>query len=194
MKLMPCRSKGITGRRHTNFVCKLEVLPWKKQKRIINLIIGVLLLFIVGVAVPTWGPVTRLGVQAISIFIGLVYLAVTGFSFVFAGTIAMFAMQLTGFFTGSSIITQSWGGSTIYQLILVYALCQGLVECGAGDVIARYLISRKWAQGKPLAFTFMLLMASIFAGAFLGLGGIVFYYSILDEIRKTCSMRKTANG
>lgn len=156
----------------------------KSKKRIINLIIGVLLLFIVGVAVPTWGPVTRLGVQAISIFIGLVYLAVTGFSFVFAGTIAMFAMQLTGFFTGSSIIAQSWGGSTIYQLILVYALCQGLVECGAGDVIARYLISRKWAQGKPLAFTFMLLMASIFAGAFLGLGGIVFYYSILDEIRK----------
>ena len=156
----------------------------KNKKRIINLIIGVLLLFIVGVAVPTWGPVTRLGVQAISIFIGLVYLAVTGFSFVFAGTIAMFAMQLTGFFTGSSIIAQSWGGSTIYQLILVYALCQGLVECGAGDVIARYLISRKWAQGKPLAFTFMLLMASIFAGAFLGLGGIVFYYSILDEIRK----------
>lgn len=81
----------------------------KNKKRIINLIIGVLLLFIVGVAVPTWGPVTRLGVQAISIFIGLVYLAVTGFSFVFAGTIAMFAMQLTGFFTGSSIIAQSWG-------------------------------------------------------------------------------------
>lgn len=86
----------------------------KNKKRIINLIIGVLLLFIVGVAVPTWGPVTRLGVQAISIFIGLVYLAVTGFSFVFAGTIAMFAMQLTGFFTGSSIIAQSWGG--LYHL------------------------------------------------------------------------------
>ena len=33
MKLMPCRSKGITSRRHTNFVCKLEVLPWKKTKK-----------------------------------------------------------------------------------------------------------------------------------------------------------------
>lgn len=152
--------------------------------KLIKLVIGVFIMFIGGLICPTWSTVTRLGVQAVFIFAGMIFLAVSGFTFVFTATAAMFAMQLTGFYTSGSIIAQSWGGSTIYQLILVYALCQGLVECGAGDVIARFLISRKWAQGKPMVFTFMLLMASIFAGAFLGLGGIVFYYSVLEEIRK----------
>ncbi len=152
--------------------------------KLIKLAVGVFLMFIGGLICPTWGTVTQLGVQSIFIFAGMIFLALNGFSFVFSSIAAMFAMQLTGFFTSGDIIAKSWGGSTIYQLILVYALCQGLVECGAGDVIARFLVSRKWAQGKPMVFTFMLLMASIFAGAFLGLGGIVFYYSVLDEIRK----------
>ena len=156
----------------------------KNKARLIKLVIGVFIMFVGGVICPTWGAVTRLGVQAIFIFAGMIFLAINNFTFVFTATAAMLAMQLTGFFTGAEIIAGSWGGSTIYQLILVYALCQGLVECGAGDVIARFLVSRKWAQGKPIAFTFMLLMASIFAGAFLSLGGIVFYYSVLDEIRK----------
>ena len=152
--------------------------------KLIKLAVGVFLMFIGGLICPTWGTVTQLGVQSIFIFAGMIFLALNGFSFVFSSIAAMFAMQLTGFFTSGDIIAKSWGGSTIYQLRLVYALCQGLVECGAGDVIARFLVSRKWAQGKPMVFTFMLLMASIFAGAFLGLGGIVFYYSVLDEIRK----------
>ena len=57
--------------------------------------------------------------------------------------------RLTGYLSGAEIIAQTWGGALIYQLILVYALCQGIIDCGAGDVIARYLITRKWAQGKP---------------------------------------------
>ena len=156
----------------------------KTGQKTIHLAIGLAIMFLGGLIAPTWGPVTRLGVQAIAIFTGMIYLSLTGFTFVFTAVAAMFAMHLTGFFTSSEIIAKSWGGSTIYQLIVVYALCQGIVECGAGSVLARYLISRKWAQGKPLVFTFMLLMASIFAGAFLGLGGVVFYYSILEEIRK----------
>lgn len=156
----------------------------RDRSRWIKIIIGIALMFLGGIICPTWSSVTRLGVQAIFIFAGMLFLTISGFTFVFNATAAMFAMQLTGYFTSADIIAKSWGGSVIYQLIIVYALCQGLVECGAGDVIARFLVSRKWAQGKPLAFTFMLLLASIFAGAFLGLGGIVFYYSVLDEIRK----------
>lgn len=152
--------------------------------RIIKLLIGLIFMFLLGNILPTWGPVTRLGVQVICIFVSLVFLASTGFSFIFSATLALFAIQLTGYLSGAEIIAQTWGGSMIYQLILVYALCQGLVDCGAGDVIARYLITRKWAQGRPMLFTFMLQMASIFAGAFLGLGGIVFYYKMLDAIRR----------
>ncbi len=106
--------------------------------------------------------------QSVSLFPS--YLASTGFSFVFSATTALFAIQLTGYLSGAEIIAQTWGGALIYQLILVYALCQGIIDCGAGDVIARYLITRKWRRANRCFFHLMLQIASIFSGAFLGLG------------------------
>lgn len=40
----------------------------QNKKRLIKLVIGVFIMFVGGVICPTWGAVTRLGVQAIFIF------------------------------------------------------------------------------------------------------------------------------
>lgn len=156
----------------------------KKGKNPVILIVGLLLMFVLGRFLPTWGSVTRIGVQGICIFIGLVFLAASGYPYLAISTFALLAIQLSGAFTFADMIAASLGGVTIYQLIVIYGLCRALIECGAGDVIARWLISRKFAKGKPFAFTFMLMIASVFAGAFIGLGGLVFYYSVLESIRK----------
>lgn len=156
----------------------------KKEKSPVILIIGLLLMFILGRVLPTWGSVTRIGVQGICIFIGLVFLAANGYPYLIISSFAILAIQLSGAFTFSEMLAASLGGTTIYQLIVVYGLCRALIDCGAGDVIARWLISRKFAKGKPFAFTFMLMIASVFAGAFIGLGGLLFYYSVLDSIRR----------
>ena len=42
----------------------------KKGKNPVILIVGLLLMFVLGRFIPTWGPVTRIGVQGICIFIG----------------------------------------------------------------------------------------------------------------------------
>ena len=141
-------------------------------------------MFVLGWIIPTWGSVTRVGVCGICIFVGLVILAASGYHYLAISSLAILAIQLSGAFTFNQMIAASIGGSTIYQLIIVYGLCRALIECGAGDVIAKWLISRKFAQGKPYAFTLMLMIASIFAGAFIGLGGLLFYYSVLESIRK----------
>lgn len=156
----------------------------KKNNKPAILIIGLLLMFILGRFIPTWGSVTRIGVQGICIFIGLVLLAASGYPYLVISTFAILAIQLSGAFTIADMIAASLGGTMIFQLIVIYGLCRALLDCGAGDVIARWLITRKFAKGKPFAFTFMLMIASVFAGAFIGLGGLVFYYSVLDSIRK----------
>lgn len=155
----------------------------KDSSKLIHIIIGMLLIFVVGRFIPTFGSVTRLGVEAICIFLGLIWMAINGVSFIISAILALFGAQFTGYMSASAIISATCGNSLIYQLILVYVLCQGLIDCGAGDVMARFIITRKWAQGRPLIFTFMLIIAGIFAGAFLGLGGIVFYYTIIEAIR-----------
>lgn len=156
----------------------------EKKKNPVVFIIGMLLMFVCGWIIPTWGPVTRLGVNGLCIFIGLVILAAAGYHYLAISSLAILAIQLSGAFTFNQMLAASLGGSTIYQLIVVYGLCRAIIECGAGDVMARWLITRKFAQGKPYAFTFMLMIASVFAGAFIGLGGLLFYYSVLEAIRK----------
>ena len=81
----------------------------KTGQKTIHLAIGLAIMFLGGLIAPTWGPVTRLGVQAIAIFTGMIYLSLTGFTFVFTAVAAMFAMQLTGFFTSSEIIAKMLG-------------------------------------------------------------------------------------
>lgn len=156
----------------------------QKKKISVTFVIGILLMFVLGWILPTWGPVTRVGVCGICIFVGLVILAAAGYHYLAISSLALFAIQLSGAFTFNQMLAASIGGATIYQLIIVYGLCRALIECGAGDVIARWLITRKFAQGKPYAFTVMLMIASIFAGAFIGLGGLLFYYSVLEAVRK----------
>lgn len=156
----------------------------KKGKNPVILIVGLLLMFVLGRFIPTWGPVTRIGVQGICIFIGLVLMAASGYPYIAISVFAILAIQLSGALTFPDMIASSLGGTMIFQLIVIYGLCRALIDCGAGDVIARWLISRKFAKGKPFAFTFMLMIASVFAGAFIGLGGLVFYYSVLESIRK----------
>jgi len=150
----------------------------------LKLVIGLFLMFASQYVFPTWAGVTPVGVAAVGIFAGVVFLISTGFGLLFPAILGMFAMQLTGFYTSGSIISASFGGNVIYQLIIVYALCAALQACGASDVMARWFITRKFAEGKPMLFTFMFMLGAVFVGALVGLGGIVFYYSVLESICK----------
>lgn len=153
-------------------------------KYITKLLIGLFFLFCGGHIFPTWADVTPVGVSAVSIFIGVVFLMSSGFGMLFPSLLGMFAMQLTGYYTSSTIVAGSFGDATIYQLIVIYALCSAMMSSGAGDVIARWFISRKFTQGRPMAFTFMFLLGAVYSGALLQIGGVVFFYALLESICK----------
>lgn len=103
----------------------------------LKLIIGLFLMFGFGHICPTWGGITQVGVMALGIFIGVVFLIVTGYGLVMPSLVGMFALLLTGFYSSNAMIAATTGSATVFQLILVYALCQAVVECGAGEVMAK---------------------------------------------------------
>lgn len=153
-------------------------------KQWIFLAIGLFLIFGFGAVAPTWSLVTRTGVQGIGIFVGVVFLTCTNFGLIMPALLGMFSIILTGYMSSKELIAATFGTSTIYQLILIYCLCQGINSSGAGQVIARWLISRKFAQGRPMVFTLMFLMACVFGGIFIGTTGtILFSYTILKATR-----------
>ncbi len=150
---------------------------------IVKLLIGLFLMFGFSYVCPSWGGISQAGIAAIGIFAGVLFWILTGFGLIMPAIIGMFAVMCTGVYDAGSMIAATFGGSTIFQLIMVYAVCEGLSATGAGEFMAKWLISRPFVQGKPFLFTVIYLVACALAGAVVGMGGIVFMYNIQDYIR-----------
>lgn len=164
---------------------------WKKAQSstayLVKLLIGLFMIFVFGLVCPSWGGITSTGIKAIGIFIGVVFLIVTGYGLTMPSMVGMFALLLTGYYTSNSLLANTIGSSTVFQMIIIYALCQAVVACGAGEIMAKWLITRKAFQGKPVLWTVIFLFACVVAGALVGIGGVIFTYTILESIRRALS-------
>lgn len=157
------------------------------------LITGLFFIFIFGYLCPVWGTVTRTGVQCIGIFIGSVLLLCTGYGAATASLLGLFAILLTGYYDSKSIVAATLGSTTVFQLCMIYCLCASINDCGAGEVIARWMISRKQIQGRPLLFTFIFFTAMFLGGVLIGTTGtIIFCYTIVNSIRETLGYDKNS--
>ena len=159
----------------------------KSQKyttaKFVHLAISLFLMFIFGRICPTWGPVTRLGVEAIGIFLGGVWMIAQGFGMVPPSLLIMFAIVLTGFQSGKEIITATLGSETVWQLIIIFVVLYALTESGADAVLARKMISSKALNGKPVLFTVVFFIAMTALGALASaLGAYMFSIAMINSI------------
>lgn len=156
------------------------------KKQLIHLSISFFFIFIFGSFCPTWGGITRLGVQAIGIFIGGIWLIANQFGMVVPSFITMFAMLLTGFTDGTAIIQSTLGSPTVWQLIIIFVLLFALTESGADSVLARWMISRKVLNGRPILFTCVFMIAVTILGSLASaLGAYLFSAAMVDSIAKS---------
>ena len=154
--------------------------------KIVHLIISLFFMFVFGHICPTWGPVTRLGVEAIGIFLGGVWMIAQGFGMVAPSLLIMFAIVLTGFQSGKDIITATLGSETVWQLIVIFVVLYALTESGADAVLARKMISSKALNGKPVLFTIVFFIAMTALGALASaLGAYMFSIAMINSIAET---------
>lgn len=150
---------------------------------IVKLLIGLFLIFVFGRICPVWGDVSRVGVQGIWIFFGLIFLLSNSeFGLILPSLLGFIAVLLTGFYTPEGLIAATFGNSTVVQIIFAYVLCQTIIATGAGEFISKWLITRKVLYGKPYLFCFVFFLASWIMGAFAHIGGIVFVLALLDSL------------
>lgn len=160
----------------------------------IKLVIGLFLIFIFGRICPTWGGITQTGVQAIGIFFGLIFLLSSSeFGLILPSLLGFLAVLLTDAYTPTSLITATFGNSTVVQIIFSYVLCQTIISTGAGEFISKWLLTRKVLQGRPYLFCFVFLFASWVMGAFAKIGGIVFVLALLDSLIDNLDYDKEGN-
>ena len=75
------------------------------------------------------------------------------------------------------------GASYVWQIVVLYALCYVIIRDNTGEVIARFLLTRRFTQKYPMVMVMMLLFAFGLAAAFMGVfGALIVGFTLLDGI------------
>lgn len=144
---------------------------------------GLFIMFFFGKIVGPWGPVTEMGVTMLGVFFGMLIMIIGSGTMAWPCLIALFACVFCGYTTTSAAFASFLGTSTTVQMLAYLAICEAIRASGAGEVIAKFIVTRKFIQGRPVMFTFFLFLAFFIAGIFIPpTGGIIFAYSIFASI------------
>ena len=124
---------------------------------------------------PPPSPMNEVGMQVAGVFIGLIFMWST-VDLIWPSIVGIIAFGLTDYITIGGAIQAGLGSEIMWQLVIIMMLAQVMKVSGVGEFIARWLITRKALNGKPLLFTFVLLwgffivtpMIDCFATVYLG--------------------------
>lgn len=160
-------------------------------KYIIWVAIGLILMFLGNKIIPTWGPVTEMGVAMLGTFVGLLVLITVTNETIWPACAAFIAVIFHGYMDAATAISNFIGTTVILQMIAITIICSALRETGAGEVLAKKMLSLKCVQGKPLAFTAILLLTFLIADIVLStFGGIIFSFAVFESIREALGLKK----
>jgi len=155
-----------------------------KTKKLILTIISLFFIFVFGRICPLWASVTREGVKALGLFIGVIMLASSGHGLIAPFCIGCFAIVFNGLATGSQLLSNTLGGPLVWPMMLVFALFYGILSSGAGEVLAKKMICSKIANGRPTVFIFIFFLAMAIGSALLSSTNMcIFGFAILASIR-----------
>ncbi len=163
----------------------------KTKSKNIQIIIGLLIMFVAGYLVPTWGPVSRMGVQYLCIMIGWIYMSVILGGLLLPSVLSLVACVIPGYFTSSSIVTTTLGNSITLLMIFIFIMVYIFQKTKTGEFLVRWLLSRKIVNGRPYLFTAFFLLAVIVIGAVIGSFGILLLaIALLTAISEVSGMDK----
>lgn len=158
---------------------------------IIWVIIGLFLMLFTANIIPPWGGVTELGVAMIGAFVGLLILITATGELIWPACAAYIAVIYHGYMNAAEATASFIGTTVIIQMVAVTVICSALRETGAGEVIAKKLLTAKFVQGKPLVFTIIFLIAFLIADILLNtFGGIIFSFAVFESICDALGYKK----
>ena len=113
---------------------------------------------------PNIGPVTDYGMQVLGIFFGCLY-GWTFVSLIWPSFLGLLALGFTEFGTMSGTFAMAYGGDTYLFVFFMLSFAALITKAGVTDYIAKWVISRKIAQGRPWMVAFLIYTAAYAVGA-----------------------------
>lgn len=124
--------------------------------KIVNPIIVFLLIFGFGF-IPPPGEISELSMKVLGVFIGVLYGWITC-DLGWPSLLGILGMSFTGAIPPNELLARCFGSQMIIMLFVMFMLAALFEASGLNPVIADYLLTRKYTQGRPylIFFSFML--------------------------------------
>ena len=138
-----------SARRHLTY--------WLHTSLVIILMFGFPLL-------PDIAPLTPYGMQVAGIFLGCLY-GWTMVSVVWPSLLGLLALGFTEFGTMPQTLSAAFGSDTYLFVFFMLAFAALISQSGVTDYIAKWVISRQIARGRPWMIAFLIYAAAFVVGA-----------------------------
>jgi len=125
----------------------------------IHIVISLFLMFIAGNIIPPIYPLTEIGIQVVSVFLGVVW-AWIFVGFLWPSLLALVALGMTDFTSMGAVLQGSFGNHVAVLLLFSMILFGSPEHVGATKYITRFFLTRKVYNGKPIIFAFMFFFAT----------------------------------
>ncbi len=139
--------------------------------------------------IPPFGPLTPMGMQVLGIFIGMIW------GWTIGETIwpSLLGLVLLGFTEGNTvmgILNTAFANTTLQQVLFSLLFCYGITACGLLELVAKWILSRKFAKKGPYWMLFAFCLAAAVAGAVTtnSLPVTILLWSIFYPIAKTLNL------
>ena len=138
---------------------------------------------------PPFGPLTQMGMQVLGIFIGMIW------GWTIGETIwpSLLGLVLLGFTEGNTvtgILNTAFSNTVLQQVLFSLLFCYGITACGLLELVAKWILSRKFAKKGPYWMLFAFCLAAAVAGAVTtnSLPVTILLWSIFYPIAKTLKL------
>ena len=153
---------------------------------LIALVIGV----IIAVALPASNGLTAIGVRVVAILVPVLYLWLTVNTH-WTSLLSLALLVCTTAMTPNQVWAGSMGHFVVITVMTYMLLNVCLTETGVINKIAMWFISRKFVQGRPMAFMAMFFASNIIIGFFVdNLSLAIIYIGIAEVLCKSIGLKK----
>ena len=151
--------------------------------------LGVLLVMFGFGKLPNFAGLTDLGMQALGIFIAMVYAWVC-VDLVWPSFLAVYAVSLTGWIPLKESFALAFGGDNFLLVLFVFIFAAYMALSGLSTYIARWFISRPICVGRPWVLTIMFFAAIALISSVTNImAAMVLGWGIATEICDICDFK-----
>lgn len=128
---------------------------------VINSIIALAIMIGFKYVVTPTDPLTPLGVEILGIFLGVVYAWLLTGDIFWPSLIGLVLLGISGWHTVSEVFTMGFGHNNVMLMLFFFLFTNIINAAGITEYIARWITSRKFAEGRPYLLAVMIWIATV---------------------------------